>query len=335
MTTPSVTEPTDPPATLPLVTDPEATTLPETTTPANGGTGPAVPAQPAKPAPPKTAKEQLSSADKKKAVEALATVVTDLDQDLADFLDDPKKDFESIVKDAGFEVKQSEFFSKENPPEELSAFIQNKQIGKVADAAFILPAIGDPDEKIDVPYQTNDGWFIVRLDEVQSATPLSYEQAKEQVLTDLKKEMAREQMIKDVEELEEKLAKALEAGKSFDEAAKELEKTPTEVTDLGEGQTFNFSGRSQKLPDPPEFLAAQFTNPGEIAPVEYSPTKEDATRATIIYVSKREVVKDAEYQTGIDNRYKSISGNMRFLAFSNWLYDRFLESDVVPPKLPE
>lgn len=281
---------------------------------------------------PKTAKEQLNGAEKQEAVEALNGVINDFYQKLAD---NEGEDFETIAKDSSYEVNKSGFFSKTDPPSELSSEINNLQIGKISDAAFKLPENGDPDEKLSLPYRTSDGWFLIRLDEVEDSLPLSYEEAKVQVTVDLKKKMAREQMIKDANKLHAKLAEEIKAGKSFADAAKELEKEVTEVTGLAEGQTFSFGQRSQKLPDPPEFLATQYTNPGEIAPVNFTPSEEEANQALIVFVEKREIVKTAEYQNDLNKLYESTSASMRFVALSNWLYDSYIESGVVPPKRAE
>lgn len=269
---------------------------------------------------PKTAKEQLNGAEKQEAVEALSSGINDFYQMLAD---NEGEDFEAIAKDSDYEIKKSEFFTKSDPPKELSAVIE---------LAFELPENGDPDEKLSLPYRTSDGWFLIRLDEVKDSRPLSYEEAKVQVTVDLKKKMAREQMIKEANELFEQLTEKTKAGKSFADAAKELEKEVAEVTGLTEGQTFNFGQRSQKLPDDPEFLATQYTNPGEISPVYFSPSEEEATQAQIIFVEKRELAKKDEFETDFSNLYESISGSIRSVALSNWLYDSYAKSEVVPPR---
>ncbi len=278
---------------------------------------------------PQTAKEQLNGVEKQEAVEALSSSFEDFYQKLANNEGD---DFEAIAKDSGYEIKNSEFFSKADPPKELSGVIDSLQIGKISDAAFELPENGDSDEKLSDPYRTSDGWFLIRLDEVEESLPLTFEQAKVQVTVDLKKKMAREQMIKEANELFEQLTEKTKAGKPFADAAKELDKEVTEVTGLAEGQTFNFGQRSQKLPDPPEFLATQYTNPGEIAPVYFSPSEEEATQAQIIFVEKRELAKKDEFETDFGTLYESTTSSIRFVALSNWLYDSYIVSGVIPPE---
>ena len=278
---------------------------------------------------PQTAKEQLNSVEKQEAVEALSSSFEEFYQKL---VDNEGEDFEAIAKDSGYEIKKSEFFSKTDPPKELSGVIDSLQIGKISDAAFELPEDGDSDEQLSDPYRTSDGWFLIRLDEVEESLPLTFEKAKVQVTVDLKKKMAREQMIKEANELFGQLTEKIEAGKSFAEAAKELEKEVAEVTGLTEGQTFNFGQRSQKLPDPPEFIATQYTNPGKLSPIYFSPSEEEATQAQIIFVEKRELAKKDEFDTDFGTLYDSITSSIRFVALSNWLYDSYTTSGVIPPE---
>jgi parvulin-like peptidyl-prolyl isomerase len=278
---------------------------------------------------PQTTKEQLNSVEKQEAVEALSSSFEEFYQKL---VDNEGEDFEAIAKDSGYEIKKSEFFSKADPPKELSGVIDSLQIGKISDAAFELPEDGDSDEQLSDPYRTSDGWFLIRLDEVQASIPLSFEQAKVQVTVDLKKKMARKQMIKEANELFGQLTEKIEAGKSFADAAKELEKEVAEVTGLTEGQTFNFGQRSQKLPDPPEFIATQYTNPGKLSPIYFSPSEEEATQAQIIFVEKRELAKKDEFETDFGTLYESITSSIRFVALSNWLYDSYTASGVIPPE---
>ena len=139
-------------------------------------------------------------------------------------------------------------------------------------------------------------------------------------------------MVKEANKLFIKLTEEIKAGKSFTDAAKELKKEVTEITGLAEGQTFNFGQRSQRLPDPPEFVATQYTNPGEISPVYFSPSEEEATQAQIIFVKKRELAKNDEFESDFGKLYESTSSNIRIIALSNWLYDSYEASEVIPPQ---
>ncbi|MCX8238101.1 MAG: peptidyl-prolyl cis-trans isomerase, partial [Akkermansiaceae bacterium] len=280
------------------------------------------------PALPKTAKEKLNGAEKKQAIETEIPRVNEFFQELADNLG---RDFEKLAAKHGLKVIKTSLFSKANSPKELNVSIQNSNIGKLSDSIFLLPSVGDPDEKLSDPHQTPDGWFIGRLDEVTESTPLSFEEARTKVSIDLKKKLAREQMVTDAKALHEKLSPALKAGKTFEEAAKEAGQKIVKLDALKE--TGSFQG--QRFPNPPAFDAAKFTNPGELAPLEFSPSEEEASRALVVFVEKREVTKNDEYLTGLEDSFKGLSDVTRLIAFENWLNDRYAESEVVPPQLAE
>ena len=280
------------------------------------------------PALPKTAKEKLNGAEKKQAIETEIPRVNEFFQELADNLG---RDFEKLAAKHGLKIIKTGLFSKVNSPKELNVSIQNSNIGKLSDSIFLLPSVGDPDEKLSDPHQTPDGWFIGRLDEVTESTPLSFEEARTKVSIDLKKKLAREQMVADAKDLHEKLSPALKSGKTFEEAAKEAGQKIVKLDALKE--TGSFQG--QRFPNPPAFDAAKFTNPGELAPLEFSPSEEEASRALVVFVEKREVTKNDEYLTGLEDSFKGLSDVTRLIAFENWLNDRYAESEVVPPQLAE
>lgn len=280
---------------------------------------------------PKTAKEQLNSMEKREAVEALTNQIDDFYEELVNTR--RGEDLNAAAKEMDLEVKTTDFFSQKDPPELFGQRVVNSQVGTVAAAVFRQTTEGDPDELLSEPLQTNDGWIVFRFDDLREAEPLSFEEARTQVSLDLKKKMAREALVAEAKELHDKLDAALEEGKSFTEAAKELEQEPTEIKDLKEGQVFSFGpGREQKMPNPPEFDAAKLTNPGEIAPVEFTPSEEEVSRALIIYVDKREIVKDPAYLNELEQKYQNRSRYTTLIAFENWLQEKYNESEVVAPK---
>ncbi|MEJ6644877.1 MAG: hypothetical protein QNL33_16640 [Akkermansiaceae bacterium] len=266
-------------------------------------------------------KDKLNGAEKKEAVDALNPELTEFYQDIVDKMG---ADFEGLAAKHNFKVVTTELFTKEDAPELFKTLISNAAIGAIADAAFQLPEEADLDEKITPPYQTNDGWFVGRLEEIVKSVPLTYEQAKVRVTVDLKKKLARELMAKKAKELQEKLATAVKDGKSFEEVAKEEGHTASTLPDLKGGQSF----QGRQFPAPPAFQAAQFTTPGEVAPVKLTPSEENPDRAIIVLVEKREVTKDEEYNTGLEGAFKGQSNITRYVAFQNWLYDRYNANDV-------
>ena len=276
------------------------------------------PATPAAPIEPEATiaqspKDQLSALEKAEAVSALNPELTAFDDAIIDTMG---KEFDKIAEQKGYQIVQTEFFTKGEAPDPFGTRVTNDAVGTLADAAFKLPAEGSSDEKITAPYQTVDGWFVIRLDEVTPSQPLTFEEARSMVTADLKKKMARELLSSKSAQLHEKLAAAIKEGKSFSDVAKENEYEAVELPEV------------TRQSNSTTFTAAQYTNPGQLAPLKLDPTDESPDRALIILVNKREVLKDAAYSTGIENAFKRESDRTRYIAFQNWLYDEYTANKV-------
>ena len=258
-------------------------------------------------------KDQLSALEKTEAVSALNPELTAFDDAIIDTMG---KEFDKIAEEKGYQIVQTEFFTKGEAPDPFGTRVTNDAVGTLADAAFKLPAEGSSDEKITAPYQTVDGWFVIRLDEITPSQPLSFEEARSMVTADLKKKMARELLSSKSAQLHEKLAAAIKEGKSFSDVAKENEYEAVELPEV------------TRQSNSTTFTAAQYTNPGQLAPLKLDPTDESPDRALIILVNKREVLKDAAYSTGIENAFKRESDRTRYIAFQNWLYDEYTANKV-------
>lgn len=258
-------------------------------------------------------KDQLSALEKAEAVSALNPELTAFDDAIIDTMG---KEFDKIAEEKGYQIVQTEFFTKGEAPDPFGTRVTNDAVGTLADAAFKLPAEGSSDEKITAPYQTVDGWFVIRLDEVTPSQPLTFEEARSMVTADLKKKMARELLSSKSAQLHEKLAAAIKEGKSFSDVAKENEYEAVEFPEV------------TRQSNSTTFTAAQYTNPGQLAPLKLDPTDESPDRALIILVNKREVLKDAAYSTGIENAFKRESDRTRYIAFQNWLYDEYTANKV-------
>jgi peptidyl-prolyl cis-trans isomerase D len=258
-------------------------------------------------------KDQLSALEKAEAVSALNPELTAFDDAIIDTMG---KEFDKIAEQKGYQIVQTEFFTKGEAPDPFGTRVTNDAVGTLADAAFKLPAEGSSDEKITAPYQTVDGWFVIRLDEITPSQPLTFEEARSMVTADLKKKMARELLSSKSAQLHEKLAAAIKEGKSFTDVAKENEYEAVELPEV------------TRQSNSTTFTAAQYTNPGQLAPLKLDPTDESPDRALIILVNKREVLKDAAYSTGIENAFKRESDRTRYIAFQNWLYDEYTANKV-------
>jgi len=322
------TAPVEEPAPAPVTEPAPAAEVNPETQPA-----PVAPAKPAAPAAPvatiaQEPKDKLNGAEKKEAVDALNPKLTTFYQDI---IDNMGADFEGLAAKHDLKMVTTELFTAEEAPELFKTGITNAAIGTIANAAFQLPEEGDLDEKITPPYQTDDGWFVGRLEEIVKSTPLTYEQAKVEVTVDLKKKLARDLMAKKAKELQEKLAAAVKDGQAFEDVAKEGGYTVSTLPSLAlpdlSGIPVQYRAQFQQ-PAPPAFQAAQYTNPGEVSPVKFTPSVETPDQAIIVLVEKREVIKDDDYITGLESDFQLRSYLTRYVAFQNWLYDQYNANDV-------
>ncbi|MGJ8698013.1 MAG: hypothetical protein ACSHYF_16965 [Verrucomicrobiaceae bacterium] len=294
---------------------PEA--IPAVTTPAPVVEAPA-------PAPAvKSAKDQLKPLEKMEALkgEALNQQVAALYNPLVDL--STKKTFAELAAELGMEIITTDFFTRADPPKELERFATNSPLGTLADIAFAIPADAKDDQRISEPYETSDGWFVGQLEEAELSRPLTYEEAKVNATVDLKKQLAREKLKVEAEATHAKLNAALAEGKSFEEAAKELELTVTKLEKLAVSPN-----RGAAPSVPPAFEAARFAEVGTIASPQFIPGSDNPERALIVFVENRQVTVDEAFSNQLDNYIQSQSSSLQLATFQNWLRDRYRENEV-------
>ncbi len=308
----------------------------ETESPTSGAiTIPVVPApETAKPATPpvekeKTAKEKLNAVQRTEALKAYSTEANRIWQDIALAAAEEKKDPINALTENGYSVIHVAPFAKMDPPKALDAFVADQGIGKLSDVVFKLPPSGAIDEKLSNPYRTNDGYFIGFLGEVIPSKSLTYEEAKVKVTVDLKKKMAREALIKQAEEAHEKLVAAVKEGKTFADAAKELELTVKPSAEIIKPVIpIQYRMRGVNFPTPPAFIAAKGTEPGQISKIHFSPSEEEPETATIVFVEKREFKDDAAFSNGLSREIETATDSYRLMTFEAWLQNEYGKRNI-------
>ena len=254
---------------------------------------------------------ELAEARRKKQMELDALM-----NDFTDDLDQQKgSNFEELAKQNKWEVKTTELFPRSNPPKELDFKLRSSSRGgKLVDELFRIELTSDPLSKFSQPIAIGENqWIVARLDEEIKARPKTYEEARNEARAKYITEQATEAMKTAVTEAVTKMQAALAAGKSFADAAKEagIEKTKefTKVTS---------SYRPDTATEPKNlFEAARNIDPNAIA----EPILE-ADRAFILHIAKREVVKQENAATRLDNEVKMRSNENETVAFTGWIITR-------------
>ncbi len=223
--------------------------------------------------------------------------------------------FEELAKANDWDVKTSDFFSQKSPIKEIDFTIRaSSQGGKVVDSLFRIKESGDAFSKISeaIPVGENQ-WFIARLDGTEPSRAKTYEEAKAEARDQYINEKATEAMKTAATEAITKLKASVSSGKSFADAAKEVGLTETKpFTAISKTSTPDAATQPQNL-----FELAQNIDPKGIADVIVQ-----SDRAFILYVAKREVVKEANAETRLDSEVTSITSGNESMAFSSWLAAR-------------
>lgn len=282
------------------------------------------PATPVAPIPPKpvipqlSAKDQLTPAQKQKALDALNPEIAKFYNPLVDL--SSGKTFEEHAAELNLTIIKTELFSQNKAPKQLELFVTNSPLGQLSTIVFAIAPEGKDDERISEPYSTADGWFVGKLEEVEASRPLTYEEAKVKVTVDLKKKLARKKLLEEAPLIREKLTAALAEGKTFEEAAK--------AADLKVQKMPNLSVPPRARVPSPAFEVARYAAPGTIAELSLLPNESDPENALIVFVEKREVTSDEAYQTGYEQFASQQSAGLRLATFQSWLRERYLENDV-------
>ncbi|MCX8496895.1 MAG: hypothetical protein ORN51_12000, partial [Akkermansiaceae bacterium] len=242
-----------------------------------------------------------------------------LDGQVDDFLfkleDQKGAGFEDLAKANHWEVKTSELLPRSAAPKELDVALRSSSRGdKAIDQLFQIQETSDPFSKISEAIAIGENqWIVARLDGEEKSRPKTFEEARAEARAQLISEKAAEAMKTAATDAVTKIKTSLVAGKSFADAAKEAG-----ITDYKAFSAIKSSYRPDSATEPQNlFEAARTIDPGTIAEVI---TESD--RAFILYVVKREVVKDADAVAKIDAELASRANENETIAFTSWITAR-------------
>ena len=217
--------------------------------------------------------------------------------------------FDEAAKKAGVQTEETPDFSRSAPAPALAA------APAVAAAAFKLTA----KEPVSDVITTDRGYYVLQLAGVTAARPLTFDEAKAQLVEQLKRERAQEALNLKAAEIRNKIAADLKAGKPFAEAAQavgvKVEAFPA----------FSQSEPNRELPDAREVMTATF----ELKDGELSPFTPSATGGFLVHVDKRVPADDAKFAADKTMIADSMARQTRSVLFSEWLKLRRAEAHVM------
>lgn len=223
--------------------------------------------------------------------------------------------FEELAKANNWEVKTTELFARATPPKELDLDLRSSSSGgKAVDLLFKVDVTKDPFSKISSAIAVGENqWVVARLDTEEKSRAKTFEEARADARAQYISEKAAEALKTATNEDITKIKTLLAAGKSFADAAKEVgipETKPfTAIT-----STYRPDGATepQNL-----FEASRYVDPGTV-----TDAITESERAFILYVAKREVVKEPNADARIDSEIATGTRGNETYAFSAWINAR-------------
>jgi peptidyl-prolyl cis-trans isomerase D len=247
--------------------------------------------------------KKLTGKERIDALQKLADRANDLTQALLE----KGADFRQVAEKFQLPIHSTGEFPAAAPDPQLNVD------PKLGAAAFHLTA----QEPISDPIQVADGFYVLHLAGIVEARPLTLEEAKPQIAESIKSTRTRELLLTKGNELVQQLRQALGSGQPLDAA---IQKAGLKVEKLPPFALVDDAAKSPQ-DESPDLIriknAVADLEPGGVSDV--FPSQDGAA---IAILEKREPPEPSKYaaeKAAFEQRYL---GNMRTIAFHEWLRDR-------------
>ena len=271
------------------------------------------------------AKAQKEKADKKKLASLKVRREVDTISDILAqrYNDKLPPNLEELLKERDHALVNTELFSKVTAPAELKDLMLrgvNNRGKFLLDSIFSQSMGSDPFDRISDTLPVGEhAWIIFRLEEVVEPKLLEYEDARGEARAKLVSENGTRKVKEAAEEARKKILAAMKEGKSFDDAAKAVNLTPVQVG------PFSMNGIPPK--NEPSYRelhqAASGLNPGDVSEAIH-----ENDRSLVIYVDKREIEDTELLGKMTEFEATRTDGQLRFIAFNEWLTKQREKADV-------
>ena len=253
--------------------------------------------------------EEMTEEQKSKQKLAFANRVNEIYAELAakpeefDTIAGAAKEAESAKTIAGIAIEKLEPFAQDSAPESLAE--QEQLVTGLFSQSLTV------DRPVTIPVEQEDGSYVVyQLTEILEPAPLSLEDSKEQITKVLNNQKSDQLVNEAATVARGKIAEALEAGKSIQEAAKEA------GIDLKPLDPFSNAEPPKGIPSPGAIVyAALGTQPNNVSEVIPRPAGEGYQ---LLIVDKIELVESEEEATRKQTLANAARQEFRSSLFQAW-----------------
>jgi peptidyl-prolyl cis-trans isomerase D len=207
--------------------------------------------------------------------------------------------FEQTAKEKGFQVVQTEPFTLEQPDKAFSL------VPALAHEAFDLTK----DNPISDVTEGPDGFYVMKLTNIEASRPLTLAEAKDQIVAAIKEEKAQAAIQAKAKEVREKIDADMQKGLSFVQAA---ENAGCKV-ETPEPFALTDPGNNVELA---RFIAM---NDIELDTNETSKLLQDQGSALIVHMISKEPIDEKKYAEFKKTEYAGQNSHYEKLAIREWL----------------
>jgi peptidyl-prolyl cis-trans isomerase D len=239
--------------------------------------------------------KKLADQEKQAALKTLAEQAEAFVQPLGDHPDQ----FDQVAQEKGLKVQQTGFFES-NKPDPLIMTVP-----EVVQQAQNLTKEQPLDE-----VQAKDGFYVIRLLEVQPSRPLTLEEAKDQIVSGIKKGKVQEAILTKGREIRSQLEEAIKGGATFAEAAQKAGlKAET-------AEPFAMMGKMD-MKNP--VLVALRMNQVELQPGQISGVLFAGEDGLLVHLDGKDPIDENKYQADKKAQYAAFNDYFAGQMFREWL----------------
>jgi peptidyl-prolyl cis-trans isomerase D len=239
--------------------------------------------------------KKLADQEKQAALKTLAEQAEAFVQPLGDHPDQ----FDQVAQEKGLKVQQTDFFEADKPDPLIMT------IPEVVRQAQSLTKDQPLDE-----VQAKDGFYIVRLLDLQPSRPLTLEEAKDQIVTGIKKGKVQEAILAKGQEIRGQIDEAIKAGATFADAA---QKAGLKVETA---EPFALMGKPDMKN--PVFVALR-VNQVELQAGQISGVLFENEDGLLVHLDSKEPIDENKYQADKKTQYPAFNDYFGAQMFREWL----------------
>lgn len=238
---------------------------------------------------------KLGDQQKQAALKTLAEQAEAFVQPLGDHPDQ----FDQVAREKGLKVQQTGFFEANKPDPVIMT------LPDVVRQAQSLTKDQPLDE-----VQAKDGFYVIRLVELQPSRPLTLEEAKDQIVTGIKKGKVQEAIITKGQQIRGQIEEAIKGGATFADAA---QKAGLKVETA---EPFAMMGKPDMKN--PVFVALRM-NQVELQPGQVSGVLFESEDGLLVHLDSKEPIDENKYQADKKEHYAAFNDYFAGQMFREWL----------------